>query len=156
MSTHLRNLIIQTIEIDCSSYQIILLVRENPKTPKTKKENENMENRVRKNQVKVYLSDEEKELFENKRRLSKCRNMSIFLRKCVAEKAIYYVDLKPFNEIQGQLARVTGSLNQIAKRVNQTGVIYRDDIQSMKDQIDNLSREIFDIHSLLLERTKKL
>ena len=156
MSTHLRNLNIQTIEIDCSSYQIILLVRENPKTPKTKKENENMENRVRKNQVKIYLSDEEKELFENKMKIAKCRNMSIFLRKCVAEKEIYYVDLKPFNELQGQLARVTGSLNQIAKRVNQTGVIYRDDIQSMKEQIDNLSREIFDIHSLLLERTKKL
>ena len=115
-----------------------------------------MGNRTRKNQLKIYLTDEEKELFENKMKLAKCKNMSIFLRKCVAGKAIYYVGLKPFNELQGQLGRVTGSLNQIAKRVNQTGVIYRDDIQSMKDQIENLSREIMEIHSLLLGRTKNL
>uniref|UniRef100_UPI003CC5DB28 plasmid mobilization relaxosome protein MobC n=1 Tax=Pasteurella testudinis TaxID=761 RepID=UPI003CC5DB28 len=85
---------------------------------------------------------------KKKKQLAKCKNISIFIRKCVAEKEIYYVDLKPFNEIQGLLGRVTGSLNQ-------TAVIYKDDIQNMKDQIENLSREIFDIHSLLLGRTKK-
>ena len=41
----------------------------------------------------------------------------------------------------------------IAKRVNSTGVIYSDDINDMKQQIEHLSKEIWQIHSLLLDRT---
>ena len=47
------------------------------------------------------------------------------------------------------------NINQIAKRVNTTAVIYKDDIQTMKEKIDSLSKEIWQIHSLLLSRTHK-
>ena len=35
------------------------------------------------------LTEEEKALFEEKRKLAKCKNMSHFIRKCVLEKEIY-------------------------------------------------------------------
>ncbi len=114
-----------------------------------------MENRVRNNQLILRLTDEEKELFEKKRQLAKCKNMSLFIRKCVLEKEIYIVDLEPFRDIQGLLFNATSNLNQIAKRVNSTGVIYSDDIKDMKNDIEHLSKEIWQIHSLLLNRTKK-
>ena len=68
-----------------------------------------------------------------------CRTMSHFIRKCVMEKEIYEVDLEPFRDLQGLLSNATNSLNQIAKRVNQTGIIYRDDIEDMKKSIEKFS-----------------
>ncbi len=119
------------------------------------KGNNIMENRVRNNQLIIRLTDEEKELFEKKRQLAKCKNMSLFIRKCVLEKEIYIVDLEPFRNIQGLLFNATNNLNQIAKRVNSTGIIYADDIKDMKNDIEHLSKEIWQIHSLLLNRTKQ-
>lgn len=112
-----------------------------------------MENRERNHQLKIYLSEEEKELFNEKMKLAKCRKMSHFICKCVMEKEIYEVDLEPFRDLQGLLSNATNSLNQIAKRVNQTGIIYRDDIEDMKKSIEKFSKELWDIHSLLLKRT---
>lgn len=114
-----------------------------------------MVNRVRTERLEIKLTKEEKEIFQAKRRQAKCKSMNHFLRKCVLEKEIYTVDLKPFIELQGLLANATNNLNQIAKRVNSTGVIYKDDINDMKQDIERFSRELWQIHSLLLNRTQR-
>lgn len=111
-----------------------------------------MANRTRNIQLKICLNEEEKKIFEKKMKLAKCKTMSHFLRKCVLEKEIYQVDLQPFADLQGLLYNATNNINQIAKQVNSTGIIYRDDINDMKKQIDRLSKEIWQIHSLLLGR----
>ena len=112
-----------------------------------------MANRIRNIQLKINLTEGEKALFEEKRKLAKCRNMSHFIRKCVLEKEIYQVDLEPFRDLQGLLSNATNNINQIAKRVNSTGIIYKDDINDMKKQIEHFSKELWQIHSLLLNRT---
>lgn len=112
------------------------------------------DNRTRKNQLKIYLTDEEKEIFEKKMKLANCKTMYHFLRKCVLEKEIYIVDLEPFRDLQWLLSNATNNINQIAKATNITGVIYKKDIDYMREKIEKLSREIWDIHSLLLNRTK--
>lgn len=111
-----------------------------------------MDNRTRKNQLKIYLTDEEKEIFEKKMKLANCKTMSHFLRKCVLEKEIYIVDLEPFRDLQWLLSNVTNNINQIAKATNTTGVIYKKDIDYMREKIEKLSKEIWDIHSLLLRK----
>ena len=82
--------------------------------------------------------------------------MSHFIRKTVLEKEIYEVDLKPLRDLYGTLSIATNKLNQIAKRVNQTGVIYKRDIKEIKNDIAKISKEQWDIHSLLLKRTREL
>ena len=62
-----------------------------------------MENRERNIQLIVRVNEKEKALFEEKRRLAKCKNMNLFIRKCVLEKEIYQVDLQPFADLQGLL-----------------------------------------------------
>lgn len=119
----------------------------------TPKGDEIMENRERNIQLIVRVNEKEKALFEEKRKLAKCKNMNLFIRKCVLEKEIYQVDLQPFADLQGLLYNATSNINQIAKRVNSTGIIYSDDINDMKNQIDHISKEIWQIHSLLLGRT---
>lgn len=59
-----------------------------------------MANKTRNERLEIKLTEEEKALFEEKRKLSKCRNMSHFIRKCVLEKEIYQVDLEPFRDLQ--------------------------------------------------------
>ena len=49
---------------------------------------------------------------------------------------------KTIKKIKGPLARYTNSVNQIAKCVNSTSVIYNDDIKDLKNQIEHLSKEI--------------
>ena len=112
-----------------------------------------MANRIRNERLEIKLTEEEKALFEEKRKLAKCRNMSHFIRKCVLEKEIYPVDLEPFRDLQGLLSNATSNINQIAKRVNSTGIIYKDDINDIKNQIEYFSKELWQIHSLLLNRT---
>ena len=112
-----------------------------------------MANRIRNERLEIKLTEEEKALFEGKRKLAICRNMSHFIRKCVLEKEIYQVDLEPFRDLQGLLSNATNNINQIAKRVNSTGIIYKDDINDIKNQIEYFSKELWQIHSLLLNRT---
>ena len=60
--------------------------------------------------------------------------MSHFIRKTVLEKEIYEVDLEPLRDLYETLSVATNKINQIAKRVNQTGVIYKSDIDKKDTQ----------------------
>ena len=112
-----------------------------------------MENRRRKNQLKIYLNDEELALFREKMRMTNSKTMAHFIRKCIMEKEIYIVDLEPFRDVQWLLSNATNNLNQIAKHVNQTGVVYKSDMETIKKEVDRMSKEVWQIHSLLLNRT---
>lgn len=92
-----------------------------------------MENRKRNIRLRFNLTDKEKELFERKKEESGAKSMSHFIRKTVLEKEIYEVNLEPLRDLYGTLSIVTSNLNQIAKRVNQTGVIYKNDIDDMRN-----------------------
>ncbi|KGM36650.1 hypothetical protein SSIN_1582 [Streptococcus sinensis] len=47
-----------------------------------------MANRIRNERLEIKLTEEEKALFEEKRKLAKCKTMSHFIRKCILEKEI--------------------------------------------------------------------
>ena len=113
-----------------------------------------MENKKRNVRLRFDLTDKEKELFERKKEESGAKSMSHFIRKTVLEEEIYEVNLKPLRDLYGTLFATTNKLNQIAKRVNQTGVIYKSDIDDIKESIKKFSKELWDIHFLLLKRTK--
>ena len=106
--------------------------------------------------MRFDLTDKEKELFEKKKEECGAKSMSHLIRKTVLEKEIYEVDLEPLRNLSETLSITTNNLNQIAKRVNQTGIIYRDDIEDMRKSIEKFSKELWDIHSLLLKKTKEV
>ena len=69
-------------------------------------------------------------------KLANFKTMSQFLRKFVLEKEIYVVDLEPFRNLQWLLSNATNNINQIAKATNTTGVIYKNDIDFMREKIE--------------------
>ena len=106
-----------------------------------------MENRKRNVRLRFDLTDKEKELFERKKEESGAKSMSHFIRKTVLKKEIYEVDLEPLRDLYGTLSVATN-------KINQTGIIYKSDIDDMKKSIEEFSKEQGALHSLLLKRKK--
>ena len=111
-----------------------------------------MENRYRNNQLKIRLTDEELEIFKKKMEMSKSKDMSHFIRKCVLEKDIFVIDMSIFRGMQHLLGINANNINQIAKQANTTGIIYRDDIESIKRANIEISRDILKIQGILTKK----
>ena len=60
-----------------------------------------------------------------------------------------------FRDLQWLISNATNNINQIAKATNTTGVIYKKNIDYIREKIEKLSREIWQIHSLLLSKSKE-
>ena len=60
-----------------------------------------------------------------------------------------------FRHLQWLLSNVTNNINQIAKATNTSGVIYKNEIEAMNKEIEKVSKEIWQIHSLLLNKSKE-
>ncbi|WP_195923533.1 plasmid mobilization protein [Clostridium tepidum] len=111
-----------------------------------------MANRLRKNDIHVMVTDEEKDLFKRKLEISKSKSMGHFIRKCVLESPIFVIDMNIFRRLQTLIGKNSNNLNQIAKRVNSTGIIYREDIEDLKKENDDISREIIKIQNILTRK----
>ncbi|MEL5899447.1 plasmid mobilization relaxosome protein MobC [Clostridium sporogenes] len=111
-----------------------------------------MANRLRKNDIHVMVTDEEKELFKKKLEMSKSKSMGHFIRKSVLEAQIFVIDMNIFRRLQTLIGKNSNNINQIAKRVNSTGIIYREDIEDLKKENDDISREIIKIQNILTRK----
>ena len=111
-----------------------------------------MANRYRNERIEIKLTKEEKELFKKKLELSKSKSMGHFIRKSVLEAPIFVINMNEFRKMQTLIGKNSSSLNQIAKRVNTIGVIYREDIEDLKKENDDISREILKIQNTLLRK----
>lgn len=88
------------------------------------------------------LSDEELEGLENKYKLSGCKSLREFIMKCVLNTDIFILDMEIFRQMSANIGRTAGSINQIAKRVNSTSVIYKDDIEDLKNLLNEQGKNI--------------
>ncbi len=108
--------------------------------------------RYRNKRIEVQLTEEELELFKKKMAMSKSKSMSHFIRKCVLEKDIFVIDMSIFRGMQHLLGINANNINQIAKRINSTGIIYRDDIEDIKRANTEISRDILKIQNILTKK----
>lgn len=111
-----------------------------------------MANRFRNERLEIKLTTEEKELFKKKLEISKSKSMGHFIRKSVLEAPIFVIDMNIFRKLQTLIGKNSSNLNQITKRVNITGIIYREDIQDLKKENDDISREIIKIQNILTRK----
>ena len=96
-----------------------------------------MANRIRNERLEIKLTKGRKGSFWGEKKTCKVQKIWAALSaNAFLEKEIYQVDLDPFRDLQGLLSNATNNINQIAKRVNQTGIIYKDDIQDMKKRLN--------------------
>lgn len=91
-----------------------------------------MSNRYRNIQQKFYVTEQELALIEEKMKLVRIQNKSAYLRKSAIDGYIINVDHTDIKENTAQLQRIGGNVNQIVKRMNQTGSLYRDDVADIQ------------------------
>ena len=93
----------------------------------------------RKNNYTVHFMVNEEDMKELNRRfaLTNFKSKREFYRDSIFKNRITSIDIsgtfrKELRELSSLVSRNSANLNQIAKAVNSTGVIYKDDIESAK------------------------
>lgn len=110
-----------------------------------------MANRVRTHGIYLMLSDDELKVLEKKYRLSGCKTLRQFIMRCILGKDIFVLDMTVFRELSASIGRITGSINQIAKRVNSTTMIYKDDILDIQELLKKQGKDIYSLRKKLYD-----
>ena len=97
-----------------------------------------MANRTRTNRNEVYLSDDEQYILNEKFRLSKMKSKADFLRKLILYGYVYEVDYSFLRTYNTELGRISSNLNQITKRINSTNHIYQEDMDEVKELMNQV------------------
>ena len=97
-----------------------------------------MANRKRDIRLRFRVTPEEKSMIEDKMTQVGTSNMEAYLRKMSIDGYILKLDLPELKEMISLLRRSSNNLNQIAKRVNQTGRLYGEDIEDILQNQERL------------------
>ena len=97
-----------------------------------------MANRKRDIRLRFRVTPEEKSMIEEKMTQVGTSNMEAYLRKMSIDGYILKLDLPELKEMISLLRRTSNNLNQIAKRVNQTGRLYVEDMEDILQKQERL------------------
>lgn len=111
-----------------------------------------MENRKRNVQIIIRVTKEERALIEEKMQQIPTLNLSAYARKILIDGYIITLDLQEVKGHTAQLQKIGVNINQIAKRINETGRIYADDM----DEIKRAMEEVWRLERRLLLQFKGL
>ncbi len=90
-------------------------------------------NRSRKYGIVIHLSEDEKYILDEKTRCSNMTSRAAFIRHLILYGYVYDIDYSELQEYNAALARIGNNLNQIAKRMNATGNVYKADVNEVKE-----------------------
>lgn len=99
-----------------------------------------MENRKRNVQIIIRVTEEERALIEEKMQQIPTLNLSAYARKMLIDGYIITLDLQEVKGHTAQLQKIGVNVNQIAKRINETGRIYAYDMDEMKRVMEEVWR----------------
>lgn len=99
-----------------------------------------MANRTRKYQIKFDVTEEEKKIIEQKQKLSGITSKGVFYRKMILEGAVIKTDVSAVKDVTVSINRIGNNINQIARRANQTGRVYEDDLKEVNEKLGEIWR----------------
>lgn len=94
--------------------------------------------RKRNVQIIFWVSEEEREQIQAKMDQVGTENLSAYLRKIAIDGYILKLDLPELREMISLLRRSSNNLNQIAKRLNETGRFYAADMEDILQRQEQL------------------
>ena len=102
--------------------------------------------------VLFYVSKDEMALIQQKMQAFGTSNMSAYLRKMAIDGYVLKLDLPELKELVSLLRRWSNNLNQLTRRVHQTGRVYDADLQELNAQ----QEQIWDGVKQILKQLAKL
>lgn len=109
-----------------------------------------MSSRKRNIQLKIWVSEEEKSLIDEKMKQLPTQRYGAYLRKMAIDGYIIYIDTKDIKEMTAQLSAIGRNINQIAKRINAGGPTYQADIEEIRER----QEEIWQLQRSILLRQR--
>ena len=94
--------------------------------------------------VLFWVSADEMELIQQKMAQFGTKNLSAYLRKMAVDGYVVQLDLPELKELVSLLRRSSNNLNQLTRKVHETGRIYDadlEDISQRQEQLPHLRRE---------------
>ena len=95
-------------------------------------------NRQREIQLKFRVTPEERELIEQKMEQLGTTNMAAYLRKMAVDGYAVNLELPELREMVSLLRRTSNNLNQLTRRVHETGRFYDADLEELRQSYDGL------------------
>ena len=92
--------------------------------------------RKRNKQLKIWISQEEQDMIRQKMAEFGTDNMGAFVRKMVIDGYFVKLDLPELQEIIRLLGSIANNVNQIARRVNAGGNVYKEDLEDINANLD--------------------
>jgi hypothetical protein len=94
--------------------------------------------RKRNIEIIFWVSEQERDLIQRKMAQLGTENMSAYLRKIAIDGYVVQLELPELREMVSLLRRSSNNLNQLAKRVNETGRFYDVDMEDMLQRQEQL------------------
>ena len=85
-----------------------------------------------------WVSGEELELIHKKMEQYGTKNLSAYLRKMALDGYVVQLDLPELKELVSLLRRSSNNLNQLTRRVHETGRIYDADLEDLRQGQEKL------------------
>ena len=101
--------------------------------------------RRRKIRLEFYVSEKELRMIQQKMAQIGTNNLSAYLRKIAIDGCIIKLELPELRDMVSLLRRSSNNLNQLARRVNETGRFYASDMEDMlakQEQLWQAANEI--------------
>ena len=97
-----------------------------------------MANLEREVQLKFRVTPEERALIEQKMAQLGTTNMAAYLRKMAIDGFVINLELPELREMVSLLRRSSNNLNQLTRRVHETGRFYDADLEDLRRDFDRL------------------
>lgn len=104
---------------------------DNTTKKKTVKRNRNIS-------IQFYVSEKELEMIERRMEQSGIKNRRAYMLKMAADGQVIHLDVSGVREMTRLLSNATNNINQIARRVNETGNFYAADLDDLRKRYDEI------------------
>ena len=88
--------------------------------------------------VGFRVTEEEKQMILRRQGQTNITNLREYLLKMAVDGRVINFELTTVNECAKLLRNVSSNINQIAKRVNETGNVYAADMEDIKSRLDEV------------------
>ena len=97
-----------------------------------------MAEQARKIPLQFYVSEQERKLIQTKMEQYSTTNLRAYLRKIAIDGYVVNLELPELGEMVSLLRRSSNNLNQLTKRVHETGQFYDADLEDLRRDYDGL------------------
>jgi hypothetical protein len=104
------------------------------------------------------VTEKERDMIRRRQSQTGIQNMRAYLLKMAIDGEVIHVELESVREMNRLLSNISNNINQIAKRANETGRIYGEEMNEIRKRQDEIyvqQREILRCLDAVLAALKK-